>query len=254
MEYKLENIIIDLPKNLKWGKYNSHHKLGTVCFWTVINLIDENSANIINQINKLFYGRVIPIGKDLFYIIVDNIRKDPGFDIETDYWKLSKLEDHIFIEICDDSYVSSIYKPVFIYNPEEVVCQVVTLREKITNKSFKSISTVYKKIQDFDFQFYHHSNICNIYTLTGEKGRKIWAEACNSIIKDISYDKSLVKGDIDWELDEDINTCLYNIKQEIGMCYGTLSKKDEEIETIEDLYSNYELYTRMLEQFISQFK
>ena len=63
-----------------------------------------------------------------------------------------------------------------------------------------------------------------------------------------------MKGDIDWELDEDINTCLYNIKQEIGMCYGTLSKKDEEIETIEDLYSNYELYTRMLKQFISQFK
>lgn len=258
-KYNIKNIdgkkySVYLPESLKWGKYNSLYRSGAVSFWTVIDITNPEYTEIVNNIDNIWNGDIINL-KEITYILIKNISNDPGFDTETDIWQLSRLyDDYVFIEIDINYYVTSIYKPVSIENPETVSCWNINLREKITDKECEFLIKRDYKISNFAADIGWSKD--KIYSLHGERGRKLWAEACNRFLKNLSYDKSLVKEDIHWELDEDTAAFIRNIRNG----YSFFSIKDgknsvtDAVERAIDQANDLGIYNRLVENFENQFK
>lgn len=86
--------------------------------------------------------------------------------------------------------------------------------------------------------------------MNGIKADKLWSEGINRVLKEVSYDESLVKEDILWEV-EDMKTIVNNYKDKLS---HYISKKNEKAKENDEEFEELGVFIVMTtKDFLKQF-
>ena len=252
-----ESIKVKLPLDLEWNSSSpSYQENSYRSYWTIINSksLNESWINDLKQkskenifgfkvFNKIFLDKTVLILEN-----IENIKDIPLCSVD----KLNKnnfQESFIFVLI-DKEYcrVMKIGKLRKFINPYCIVFSIIEFLEDgdifLRANSTYSISSL-SPLNDNKYER-------PLLFMNGIEADKLWSEGINRVLKNVSYDESLVKEDILWEV-EDMKTIVNNYKDKLLHNY-ILKKDEEDIKLINDEFEELGVFIKMItKDFLKQF-
>lgn len=248
-----KSIKVKLPSDLEWNSSSlSYQEDSYRSYWTIINnkSLNESWINDLKQkskenifefkiFNKVFLDKTVLILEN-----IENIKDIPLCSVD----KLNKnnfQESFIFVLI-DKEYcrVIKIGKLIKFINPYHMVFSIIEFLEDgdISLRAGSSIYSISLLSSD--------NNKKPLLFMNGIKADKLWSEGINRVLKKVSYDESLVKEDILWEV-EDMKTIVNNYKDKLFHC---ISKKNEEAKENDEEFEELGVLIEMItKDFLKQF-
>lgn len=249
-----KSIKVKLPSDLEWNSSSpSYQENSYRSYWTIINnkSLNESWINDLKQkskenifefkiFNKVFLDKTVLILEN-----IENIKDIPLCSVD----KLNKnnfQESFIFVLI-DKEYcrVIKIGKLRKFINPYHMVFSIIEFLEDgdifLRADSIYSISLL-SPLND--------NNERPLLFMNGIKADKLWSEGIDRVLKKVSYDESLVKEDILWEV-EDMKTIVNNYKDKL---FHYISKKNEEAKENDEEFEELGVFIEMItKNFLKQF-
>lgn len=251
-----ESIKVKLPSDLEWNSSSlSYQENSYRSYWTIINSksLNESWINDLKQkskenifgfkiFNKVFLDKTVLILEN-----IENIKDIPLCSVD----KLNKnnfQESFIFVSI-DKEYcrVIKIGKLIKFNNPYHMVFSIIEFLED-GSISLKADSIIYSisLLSSLNDNKYEKP----LLFMNGIKADKLWSEGINRVLKKVSYDESLVKEDILWEV-EDMKTIVNNYKDKL---FHYISKKNEETKENDEEFEELGVFIKMItKDFLKQF-